>query len=153
LLGKGCKIAIGGSSDFYVVVLLHGCKIVDFLFTGPFPILHSFLEHFHLTCLSRIVQCSLPSNSWCSLPSNSWCQTTLPFYSSGLNLCSFYSSAAVALLGSCNSIHLLASQILLFEFQELFFPGEEIAPTVFQNFSFDFSISVASQHDLQAVLE
>ena len=53
---------------------LGSCKIIHLLRTVPFCILHSFLEQFDSnlkSCLSRIIQCSLPNDSWC--------QATLPF--------------------------------------------------------------------------
>ena len=60
---------------------------------------------------------------------------------------------ATAFLGSCNSIRLLVFQLLSLEFHKLTFPGEDVAATVFENFSSNVSISVASHHDLQAVLD
>ena len=110
--------------------------------------MHSFLEQFDLnlkTCLSRILQCSLPSDPWC--------QATLPFRLGGLGLHSSCQTAAAAFLGSCNSIHLLASHLLSLDFHDLTFPDEDIAVAVFEEFSSDPSVSVASQHDLQAVLD
>ena len=89
----------------------------------------------------------------CILPCDSWHQATLPFCLGGLGLRSSYHSAAAAFLGSCNSIRLLASQLLSLDFHELTFPDEEMAAAVFENFSSDLSVSVATQHDLQAVLD
>ena len=66
---------------------------------------------------------------------------------------SSYHSAVAAFLGSCNSIRSLASQLPSVEFHELTFSDEVMAAIVFENFSSDLPISVASQHDLQAVLD
>ena len=70
--------------------------------TSQFTVLHPFLEQFDLnlkTCLSRVLQCSLPSDSWC--------QATLSFRLGGLGLHSSSHAAATAFLGSCNSTCLL----------------------------------------------
>ena len=64
-----------------------------------------------------------------------------------------YHSATAAFLDSCNNIHLLASQLLSLEFHELTFPDKDVAATVFEKFYSNLSISVASQHDLQVVLD
>ena len=119
------------------------CKIVH-LRTVPLAILHSFLEQFDLNLKTCILQCSLSCGSWS--------QTTLPFCLSGLGLHSYHSATA-AFLDSCNNIHLLASQFLSLEFHELTFPDEDVAATVFEKFYSNLSISVASQHDLQVVLD
>ena len=49
---------------------LGSCKIVHLLCTVPFSVLCSFLEQFDLNLKSRIIQCSLPCDSWyqASLP-------------------------------------------------------------------------------------
>jgi len=127
---------------------LGSCKIVHLLRTVPFTVLCPFLEQFDLnlkTCLSRILQCSLPSDSWS--------QATLPFRLGGLGLRSSSHSAAAAFLGSCNSTRLLASQLLSVDFFDLAFPDEDIALSFFENISSDLSVSTASQNDLQALLD
>jgi len=127
---------------------LGSCKIIHLLRTVPFSILRSFLEKFdsHLKgCLGRILQCSLPSNSWC--------QASLPFRLGGLGLRSSSSSAAAAFLGSCNSVRLLASQLLSQDFHDLVFPDEVQAATIFDEFSSDLFIPTATQQDLQALLD
>ena len=97
-------------------------QIIHLLRTVPFCILHSFLEQFDSnlkSCLSHIIQCSLPNDSWC--------QATSPFRLGGLGLRSSFSSAAAAFLGSCNSVRLLASHLLSQDFHDLVFPNEEHA--------------------------
>jgi len=126
-----------------------------FIFALPTQILLFFndillYKQFNLnlkTCLScdRILQCSLPPDSWC--------QATLPFCLGGLGLRSSCQSAAAAFLGSCNSTSLLVSQLLSVDFYDLAFPDEDVALTFFQDMSDNFSISTASQNDLQAVLD
>ena len=129
---------------------LGSCKIIHLLRTVPFCILHSFLEQFDSnlkSCLSCIIQCSLPNDSWC--------QATLPFRLGGLGLHSSFSSAAAAaaFLGSCNSVHLLASHLLSQDFHDLVFPNEEHAVATFERFTSDTFILSATQQDLQALLD
>jgi len=94
--------------------------------------------------LSRILQCSLPNDSWC--------QASLPFHLGGLGLRSSLYTVAAAFLGSCNSVHLLASQLLSEDFHDLVFPDENQAVTFFDGFSSDIFVPTASQQDLQALL-
>ena len=114
----------------------------------PFCILHSFLEQFDSnlkSCLSHIIQCSLPNDSWC--------QATLPFRLGGLGLRSSFSSAAAAFLGSCNSARLLASHLLSQDFHDLVFSNEEHTVATFERFTSDIFIPSATQQDLQALLD
>ena len=97
--------------------------------------MYSFLEQFDSnlkSCLSRIIQCSLPNDSWC--------QATLPFRLGGLGLRSSFSSAAAAFLGSCNSVHLLVSHLLSQDFHDLVFPNEKHAVATFERFTSDIFI-------------
>ena len=127
---------------------LGSCKIIHLLRTVSFCILCCFLEQFDSnlkTCLSRIIQCSLPNDSWC--------QAILPFRLGGLGLRSSFSSAAAAFLGSCNSVRLLASHLLSQDFHDLVFPNEEHVVTTFERFTSDIFIPSATQQDLQALLD
>ena len=83
----------------------------------------------------------------CSLSDPSWCQASLPFRLGGLGLQESTQSAAVAFIGSCNSIRDLASRLLFIASDQLHFPDEDTAM-----FS-EIPISSASQHDLQALLD
>ena len=55
------------------------------------------------------------------------------------------SVAAAAFLGSCNSVRLLASQLLSEDLHDLVFPDENQAVTFFDEFSSDIFITTASQ--------
>ena len=112
-----------------------------FLFFGPYSNLNNLK-----TCLNRVLQCSLPSDSCC--------QATLPFLLRGLGLHSSSHSAAAAFLGSCNSTCcLLASQLLSVDFFDLVFPDEDIALNFLKDISSDLSVATASQNDLQATIQ
>ena len=127
---------------------LGSCKIIHLLCIVLFCILQSFLEEFycHLKgCLSRILQCSLPNDSWC--------QFSLPFRLGDLGFRLSCSSTAAAFLGSCNSVRVLTSQLLSQDFHDLVFPGEAQAATIFDGFSSDIFIPTATQQDLQALLD
>ena len=73
------------------------------------------------------------------------------FLLGGIGLCSSSSSAAAAFLGSCDSDHLLVSQLLSQDFNDLVFPDEFQAATIFDEFSSDLLILTATQQDLQAL--
>ena len=114
--------------------LLHSCsgscKVIHLLRTVPLNVLRSFLKHFDANlrnCSSRILQCSLPDDSWN--------QAILPFHLGGLGLRSSYHSASAAFLGSCNSIDLLVSQLLSQDFHDVSFPAEDQAVALFNEHS------------------
>jgi len=104
------------------------------------PFLCQFDFNLH-NCLSHIAQCSLSGLSWH--------QASLPFCLGGLGLRESSQSAAAAFVGSCNSIHDLASQLLSVNFDQLHFPDEDATAAMFPN----LPISAASQHNLQAILD
>jgi len=127
---------------------LGSCKVIHLLRTVPLNVLRSFLEHFDANlrnCLSRILQCSLPDDSWR--------QASLPFRLGGLGLRSSYHSASAAFIGSCNSIRLLASQLLSQDFDDITFPAEDQAVALFSECSSATIDPCAKQCDLQAVLD
>ena len=71
----------------------------------------------------------------------------------GLGLRSSYHSASPAFLGTCSSIHLLASQLLSQDFHDVTFPGEDQAVVLFNEHSSATVNRCAKQCDLQAVLD
>ena len=64
-----------------------------------------------------------------------------------------YYSASAAFLSSCNSIHLLASQLLSQDFHDITFPDEDHAVSMFEERSSTNFIPYATQCDYQAVLD
>ena len=114
----------------------------------PLNVLWSFLEHFDANlrkCLIRILQCSLPDDSWT--------QATLPFCLGRLGLRSSYHSTSAAFLGSFNSIRLLPSQLLSQDFHDVTFPAEDQAVALFNENSSAAVNPCSKQCDLQAVLD
>ena len=108
---------------------LSSCKIIHLLRTVPLSILRPFLcqfDHNLRTCHSRIMQCILSDHSWC--------QATLPFRLGGLGLRESVLSASAAFLGSCNSTRDLAPTLLSVDADQLSFPDEGAAATVFLTF-------------------
>ena len=95
------------------------------------------LDHNLCTCLTHIIQCSLPDSSWC--------QVSLPFHLGGLELQESAHSATAAFLESCNSVCILASHFLSIASDQLHFPDEDIAAAIFLTFPPLFSF----QHNLQ----
>ena len=127
---------------------LSSCKIIHLLCTVPFSILKPFLHQFDLnlrTSLSCIMRCSLSDSSWC--------QASLPFSFGGLGLRESVLSASAAFLGSCNSVRGLASSLLSVGVDQLNFPDEEAAVTLFSSISGNPSILPSSQQDLQAIID
>ena len=109
---------------------LGSCEVIHLLRTVPLNVLRFFLKHFDANlrnCLSRILQCSLPDDSWN--------QATLPFHLGGLDLRSSYHSTSAAFLGSCNSIDLLVSQLPSQDFHDFSFPAEDQAVALFNEHS------------------
>ena len=126
---------------------LGSCKIIHLLRTVPFCILHSFLEQFDSnlkSCLSRIIQCSLPNDSWC--------QATLPFRL-GVWACPH---PFLPLLRPF-WVHVIVFVSWLFIFYprtyDLVFPNEEHTVATFERFTSDIFIPSATQQDLQALLD
>ena len=100
-----------------------------------------------MTLISIIVSNNIVQ---CNFSDLSWCQVSLLFRLGGLGLLrKSTQTAAAAFVQSCNKICDLASQLLSVDFGQLHFPDEDAVAALFPN----ISISAASQHDLQAILD
>ena len=122
---------------YFLRSCLSSCKIIHLLCTA-FSILKLFLfDHNLCFCLGRIVQCSVSDASWQ--------HESLPVRFGGLGLCESAISASLAFLGSCSSIHELASTLLSVDNNQLSFLDEKDAATFSSHIFGDHLLCAASQ--------